>query len=238
LSGPTALWLLADGFYRLGRFGNKLRSSLGSVCFSLVKGFAHERGFCNKLAVGLANLRRSRESQIRPTVKGPDCHYRLSMGETVVVKLFFYRSEAPTQEVNLELQFDPKAFTSASRNEFRVGSRYDEIRVLLSCARTPDPIYSALSIVDPGQTHSCSPEPVFVTLVKPPTMSLFLIALLFTFGLCLVQLSAQDVQALIHAIWPIANKMWLDPVSRCARGFVTLLIFIATWTFVRKFPLK
>jgi len=232
------------GLYRLGRKRDAIVSILGWLFFAVMKNFIHEGEWGKKAAEKFAAFRRKREARIHPVVAGPDCHYKFKMGETVALKMFFYRATAPVEKKTLRLRYDAKAFTSASRDEFHIGSRYDEVRVLLSCARTPDPTYAVVSVVqsapDVEPTPAVwAPQPTFIAVISPPIAFLVFTLLLFSGGLFLLQLTAQDVEAVVKAFTPwLAIQPWFAAVAKFPKAVGTLAVFWATWRYVRKFPLK
>ena len=121
---------------------------------------------------------------------------------------------------------------------FRI--EYDEMRVLLSCARTPEKLYSAFGIVPSGPTAgevhgNWAAQPQFVAVIRPPLLFLLTVVLLFSLGLYLLQLSPADVESVFPLL---ASKTWFAALSRVPKALGTLFVFTATWRYVRKFPLK
>ena len=232
------------GFFRLGRWRDHATALTGRVLLQISKLISGRGQIADRLAVYLGSFRRSAEGIIRGSVKGPDCAYVFPMGKTVVLKLFFYRSTALDGANRcLKLRLDPRAFTSSSETDFHLRSRYDESRVLLSCARNPDPIYSALSIIQqPESSGPCSadvwaPQPLFVTLVKAPWLFLPMVAVAFGIVLLLLNLSSVDIQT-IAANWG-QHGGWKDVICKLPpKPLGTLLVIVASWQYLRKFPLK
>jgi hypothetical protein len=230
------------GFYRLGVMSAAARAVAARMCLWLAKRVWGLGQWRQGLARVLSSFPRSAESRVLPSITGADCIYRFPMGDTILLKLFFYHAEeqaAPTRL--LRLIIDPRAAT-ASRSEFYLRSRYDEARVLLSCARVTDPTYSALSMVQgasnttDAQTQVWAPQPTFITLVKAPFLFLPTTVALFALGLLLLNLTAADLQPLAAAAPQAAQ--WMVPISKFPRIVGTLLVISASWRYLRKFPLK
>lgn len=172
-------------------------------------------------------------SPIPPTTEGPDCTYNFRMGEMILLKMLFYRS--PTAPLvfhrALRLRKDEQAFSSASTDQVAVRFRYNEERIFLTCKRTTDPILSSLSLDQSANDDNeiWSPQPRFTVRVAPPHAFFLGNATLFGIGLLCLSVTGRNLSAihLDHSGWAWMFK----PLG-------TLLVILATWNLVRKFPLK
>jgi len=107
----------------------------------------------------------------------------------------------------------------------------------------PDPTYSALSIIQQPESSGrrsadvWAPQPLFVTLVKAPRLFLPMVAVTFGIGLLLLNLSPVDIQT-IAANWG-QHGGWKDVICKLPpKPLGTLLAIVASWQYLRKFPLK
>jgi hypothetical protein len=230
------------GFYRLGVMSAATRAAAARMCLWLAKRVWSLGQLGQGLAGVLSSFPRSAEARVIPSVSGADCVYRFPMGDTILLKLFFYHAEGHATPARLlRLIVDPRAAT-ASRSEFYLRGRYDEARVLISCARVTDPTYAAVSMVQgssnptEAQTQVWAPQPTFITLVKAPLLFLPTTLALFALGLLLLNLTPADLQPLATATPQVAQ--WIMLISKCPRTIGTLLVICASWRYLRKFPLK
>lgn len=180
---------------------------------------------------------KEREEPIVPEVDGPDALYRFDSSETVLMKVLFYgdaNRDRSTGRKELRLDFDSKAFTSASVSALPINSHYNEERILLPCARTTDPVITTLAIVQSSPTDRVwSPQPVFVVRVAPKHGYLIKVILLFSVSFLLGSLGK------FSELWNDVN--WTDPGSigdHLAKPIAGLLFLLASWLYLRKFPLK
>jgi hypothetical protein len=177
----------------------------------------------------------SKERSILPEVTGADAIYRFRSAETVVLKILLYGdANRKGATKTLKLEFDPKAFTSASVPALLVNSHYDEERILLPCARTTDPVITSVGLIqaDP-KTGVWSPQPTFVVEVAPRGSYLFLVVVLFALSFLLINLGKfSDLWTTIN--WRDAGSV-LDHLAKPIGG---VLFLVASWLYLRKFPLK
>ena len=134
----------------------------------------------------------------------------------------------------LKLEFDPKAFTSASVPMLLVNSHYNEERILLPCARTTDPVITSIGLVqsDP-KVGVWSPQPTFVVEVAPRKSYLLMVVTIFAASFVFVNLGK------FSELWTAIN--WRDAGSvldHFAKPLGGILFFLASWLYLRKFPLK
>lgn len=177
----------------------------------------------------------SNDVPILPKVAGADAVYRFHSGETVLLKALLYgdaNRQAPTKM--LKLEFDPKTFTSASVPMLLINSHYNEERILLPCARTTDPVITSIGLVqsDP-KVGVWSPQPTFVVRVAPRTSYLIMVVVIFAASFLFVNLGK------FSELWTAIN--WHDPGSvldHFAKPLGGMLFFLASWLYLRKFPLK
>lgn len=180
------------------------------------------------------------ERRILPKVRGADCWYKLPMGGTVVLRILVYRlKELPGPIRTLSLAYDQKTFTSVSDDELAIESRYNDIRVILSCARLADPTYTSLSIKQKTMIPDkpiWAAEPGFLTLIGPPRLFLVITLALFSFGLLCLNLSATD-HLPISDTW-MNSHPWISLLLQHPKPIGTVAVILASWNYLRKFPLK
>jgi hypothetical protein len=185
-------------------------------------------------------LERCAERRILPKVRGADCWYKLPMGGTVVLRVIFYRlTELPGPSRALSLVYDQKAFTSVSDDELAIESRYDDVRTILSCARLADPTYTSLSIKQKTAIPDkpiWAAEPTFLMLIGPPRFFLLATLALFSFGLLCLNLSASD-HLPISDVWMNCHP-WISILIQHPKPIGTVAVILASWNYLRKFPLK
>lgn len=175
------------------------------------------------------------EKLVKPKVSGPDALYRFRSSETVLLKLLFYGdANRRGDPKSLKLEFDSKAFTSASVSTILVNGHYNEERILLPCARTTDPLITTLTVVQSEPKAGIwSAQPSFVVRVAPFGPYLFAV---------LVMLAVSFFLASLGKFSELAKDInWSDPGSvadHLAKVAAAILFFLATWLYLRKFPLK
>jgi hypothetical protein len=168
-------------------------------------------------------------------VDGPDALYDFRSSETILLKLLFFGDANRIGDPKLlKLKFDSKAFTSASLSAILVNGHYDEERILLPCARSTEPVITALALVQKEPKAGIwSPQPVFMVRVAPFGPYLFLILAMVAVSFFLASLDK------FSELWNEIN--WCNPASigdHLAKVAGALLFFAAMWLFVRKFPLS
>jgi hypothetical protein len=177
----------------------------------------------------------SKERPILPEVTGADAIYRFRSAETVVLKILLYGdANRKGGTKTLKLEFDSKAFTSASVPAVLVNSHYNEERILLPCARTTDPVITSVGLIqaDP-KTGVWSPQPTFLVEVAPRSSYLFFVVVLFALSFLLINLGK------FSDLWTTIN--WRDVGSvldHLAKPVGGVLFLVASWLYLRKFPLK
>jgi hypothetical protein len=176
-----------------------------------------------------------KEKLIEPQVSGPDALYRFRSSETVLIKLLFYgdanRKGSPKV---LKLEFDSKAFTSASLAIIIVNGHYNEERILLPCSRTTEPLITTLAVtqIEP-KSGIWSPQPSFVVRVAPYGPYLF-----FVLGMLAVSFFLASLGKFSELTKDI-NWSDIGSISdHMAKVAAAILFFVATWLYLRKFPLK
>ena len=176
-----------------------------------------------------------KEKLIKPKVDGPDALYGFRSSETVLLKLLFYGDANRKGDVkSLKLEFDSKAFTSASVSTILVNGHYNEERILLPCARTTEPVITTLAVLqNEPKAGIWSPQPVFMLRVAPFQPYLVAVLAMVAVSFFLGSLGK------FSELWNDIN--WSDAGSvgdHMAKVTAALLFFVATWLFVRKFPMK
>jgi len=182
---------------------------------------------------------------INPDYAAGNCIYRLKTGRSVILRVLFYRKTEKTfKDELLKLVWDRQVFSSASKDEFRIQSRYDQEEILLTCSRLSERTLSTLRIV---QAHNSDDEawasqPSFVVQVAPPAGYVFLVSIVFGLGLLLLNTSTADLNAYLSPYLPALTSHISPWILFWAVRFVkplgTLFWIGATWMFLRKFPLK
>jgi hypothetical protein len=177
----------------------------------------------------------AREKLIEPTVDGSDSLYEFRSSETIFLKLLFFGdANRRGDPKSLKLEFDLKAFTSASLSTILVNGHYNEERILLPCARTTEPVITTLALVqNEPKAGIWSPQPAFMVRVAPFGPYLFLVLAMVALSFFLASLDK------FSELWNEIN--WCNPASigdHLAKVAGALLFFAAMWLFVRKFPLS
>jgi len=175
------------------------------------------------------------EKLIEPRVDGPDALYEFRSSETILLKLLFFGdANRRGDPKSLKLDFDNKAFTSSSHSAIRVDGHYNEERILLPCARSTEPMITALALVqNEPKIGVWSPQPVFMVRVAPFWPYLLLVLTMVAVSFFLASLDK------FSELWNEIN--WCSPASvgdHLAKVAGALLFFAAMWLFVRKFPLS
>jgi hypothetical protein len=176
-----------------------------------------------------------KEKLIKPDVNGADAVYRFRSAETVLLKLLFYGdANRKGDSKSLKLEFDSKAFTSASVSTILVNAHYNEERIMLPCARTTDPLITSLSLAQNNPKDGVwSPQPTFMVRVAPPTIYLLVVVAVFAASFLFGSLGKfSDLWKEID--WAAPGSIG-DHLAKPAAGFLFLL---ASWLYLRKFPLK
>lgn len=181
------------------------------------------------------------EHQLKPRTASPDSVYRFRTGETVLMRLLFYgeQNSKPNNE-ELEIIFDPKAFTSVSTTKIAINGRYNEERILLPTVRGTDTILSTLSIAqvrkNSDERRIWAPQPSFVVSVGPSRALIGLVVVLFSLSFFFASLSK------------LSDLPWLDLIPGISllpllladnpKILAAIAFMIASWLYLRKFPLK
>ena len=182
---------------------------------------------------------------IQPRYNVGNCIYRFKTGRSVMLAMLFYRKTEKTfkNEV-LKLVWDRQVFSSASKDEFRIRSRYEQEEILLTCSRLSDRTLSTLRIVQTqnADDKAWASEPSFVVEVAPPAGYVFLVSVVFGLGLLLLNTSTADLTAYLGPYLPVLTshmRPWiLFWAVRLVKPLGTLFWIAATWMFLRKFPLN
>jgi hypothetical protein len=104
---------------------------------------------------GLFAISRSRllplrfvERLIRPLTIATESHYRLPMGKHVLLKLLFYRPDAPPYlgTVDLKIEAMGDGFAGVLPSDVKVDSRYNEQRIVIACKRVLDNVIAPILI--------------------------------------------------------------------------------------------
>jgi hypothetical protein len=240
------------GFYRVGRWRDRIKAFLGQQAARLAKSIYEDNGWREKAAEFLASFGRVAEAKISPVVKGADCMYRFGMGELILLKLLFYRSRsAPMVGGTLTVRADKQAFTSTSKDQIRVQFRYNEERVFLLCNRITDPVLSSVGILqeETDQKRPPTPQPLFTIRVNPSRVFLGLTLVSFGVGLLFLNLTPQDATSGLNTAisflsahsglnWAAMILTKLSWLANFPRVIGTMLVIYASWRYLRKFPLK
>lgn len=182
---------------------------------------------------------------IKPSYAAGNCIYHFKTGRSVILRVLFYRKTEKTfDHAVLKLIWDRQVFSSASKDELRIQSRYDQEEILLTCNRLSERTLSTLRIV---QAHNSDDkawvsQPSFVVQVSPPAGYVFLVCIVFGLGLLLLNTSTADLNAYLGPYLPSLTSHVSPSILFWAVRFVkplgTLFWIGASWLFLRKFPLR
>ena len=182
---------------------------------------------------------------IKPIYADGNCIYRFKTGRSVILRVLFYRKTEKTfSDTILKLVWDRQIFSSASKDELRIQSRYDQEEIFLTCSRLSERTLSTLRIVQAGNSDdkAWASQPSFVVQVAPPTGYVFLVCIVFGLGLLLLNTSSADLNAYLGPYRATLTSHLSPSIVFWAVRFVkplgTLFWIGATWLFLRKFPLK
>lgn len=136
------------------------------------------------------------------------------------------------------IEFDPKTFTSVSTTKLPINGHYNEERVLLPTARGTDTVLSTLSIVQSATEGEgiWAPQPTFVVSAGPSR--LLILAVVILFGLSFFMASLSKFDDLAFAADAIGYRVLVENLNAYPKVFATTLFMLASWIYLRKFPLK
>jgi hypothetical protein len=178
------------------------------------------------------------ERRVLPGIKGPDAVYRFRTGETILVKVLLYgKANASASGKAIKVDFDAKAFSSASVARIPIHSRYNEERVLLPCVRGTETVMSAFSFVPTGDDAKIwAPQPSFVVSISPQDGYLLGVAALFALAFFIANAGALTDYKFL---WDGSLKTdFLGSLNKLTKPIGALLFLVGTWFYLRKFPLK
>jgi hypothetical protein len=174
-----------------------------------------------------------------------NCIYAFKTGSSVLLRMLFYRkTEKDFKDQILQLIWDKQVFSSASKDEFRIQSRYNQEDILLTCNRLSERTLSTLRIVQSQNPHdeAWAAQPSFLVQVAPPRGYVALVCVVFGLGLLLLNTSTSDLKAFVGPYLPALTSTvspWIIFWTiRFVKPLGTLLWIAGTWMFLRKFPLK
>ncbi len=197
----------------------------------------------------LADRLTPRSEPTRRSIEGSygagNCIYAFKTGRSIVMRLLFYRkTEKDFKNQILKLIWDRQVFSSASQDEFRIQSRYNQEDVLLTCNRLSERTLSTLRIVQGENPHegAWASQPSFLVQVAPPRGYIALVCIVFGLGLLLLNTTTSDLRGFLGPYLSILTSTvspWIVFWTiRFIKPLGTLLWIAATWMFLRKFPLK
>lgn len=234
-----------SGFYYVGTWRERLRFWLTerlAVAARTVRSDSRARKW---LADRITPAPSDIADSITPTYRFGNCVYPFKTGRSVVLKMLFYRkTEKDFKNQTLQLAWEKQIFSSVSKEQFRIQSRYNEEDVLLTCNRMSDRALATLSFVqaENPDDQAWASQPSFLVEVKPPRGYVALVLVIFGAGLLLLNTSAADLQAYAGPYLSTITsfvKPWIAFWAiRLVKPFGTVLWIGATWMFFRKFPLK
>jgi hypothetical protein len=234
-----------SGFYYIGTWGQRVRSWLTERLAVAARAVRSDSRAGKWLADRITPPSGEIPNSITATYRSGNCIYPFKTGRSVLLKMLFYRkTEKDFKNQTLQLAWDKQVFSSVSKEQFRIQSRYNEEDVLLTCNRMSDRALATLKFVqaDNPDDQSWASQPSFLVEVKPPTGYVALVLVIFGAGLLLLNTSAADLQAYAGPYLPTITsfvKPWIAFwVIRLTKPLGTLLWIGATWLFFRKFPLK
>lgn len=179
------------------------------------------------------------ETRIKPSANRPDSLYIFGTGQTILMKLLFYgQANKEAKGKALRLEFDSKTFTSVSKGQLPIDGRYNEERILLPTIRGTDSVMSSLSIVqdDAATMNIWAPQPSFVVSVRPPAILIVVVVLFFTMSFLLAAVSKFEDLGFLKCVPGFA--FLITYVNPFPKVFAALCFMIASWLYLRKFPLK
>jgi hypothetical protein len=175
-----------------------------------------------------------------PTTTGPDSVYRFRTGETILMKILLYgEANKNAKDEELKMEFDPKSFTSVSSQKIAVNGHYNEERILLPTVRGTDTILSSLSLVqgtDDPDRKIWAPQPTFVVSVGPSRLFVLGVAALLALSFLLASLSKFSDLSWLSAV-PVLGLL-PTYVNDYPKPIAAVGFMIASWVYLRKFPLK
>lgn len=175
-----------------------------------------------------------------PNTRGPEAVYRFLTGETILMKVLLYgeANKKATKE-ELKIEFDAKSFTSVSAQKIALNGRYNEERILLPTIRGTDTMLSSLSLIqgmDDPDRKIWAPQPSFVVSVSPSRLFVLGVAVLLGVSFLLASLSKFSDLSWLAAVpgfglLPTYLNDYPKPVA-------AISFMVASWVYLRKFPLK
>jgi hypothetical protein len=234
-----------SGFYYVGTRWQRARSwfndRLAAVARAIRSTSATRQWLADRITPSSLEVRRA----IKAAYSVGNCIYPLKTGRSVVLKMLFYRKTETTYSNQvLQLSWDKQIFSSVSKDQFRIQSRYNQEDVLLRCNRLSDPALATLkfSQAENPNKNVWASEPSFLVEVKPPAGYVASVLVIFGFGLLCLNTSAADLKAYVGPYLPTLASH-VSPVItfwiiRMIKPIGTLFWIGATWMFLRKFPLK
>lgn len=175
-----------------------------------------------------------------PRTTGPDAVYQFRTGETILMKILLYgEANKNVTKGELNIEFDPKTFTSVSSKRITMNGRYNEERILLPTVRGTDTVLSSFSIVqgsDNSERKIWAPQPTFVVSVGPSR--------LFVIGVGLLL----GISFLLASLTKFSDLSWLSSlplfgllprfVNDYPKPIAAVSFMVVSWIYLRKFPLK
>lgn len=234
-----------SGFYYVGGWREHVRSWLNERLAITARAVRSESRGRKWLADRITPSSNDIGDLITATYRSGNCVYAFKTGRSVLLKMLFYRkTEKDFKNQTLQLAWDKQVFSSVSKEQFRIQSRYNEEDVLLTCNRLSDRALATLKFVqaDNPDDQAWASQPTFVVEVKPPIGYVALVLVIFGAGLLFLNTSTADLRAYVGPHLPTITsfvKPWAAFwVIRMIKPLGTLLWIGATWLFFRKFPLK
>jgi hypothetical protein len=234
-----------SGFYYVGTRRERVRSWLAERLAVAARAVRSESRSRKWMADRITPSSNDIANPITPTYRSGNCVYAFKTGRSVLLKMLFYRkTEKDFKNQTLQLGWDKQVFSSVSKEQFGIQSRYNEEDVLLTCNRLSDRAFATLKFVqaENNDDQAWASQPSFLVEVKPPRGYIALVLVIFGAGLLFLNTSAADLQAYAGPYWPTITsfvKPWLAFWAiRMIKPLGTLLWIGATWLFFRKFPLK
>jgi hypothetical protein len=185
------------------------------------------------------------EKSINPSYGAGNCIYAFKTGSSVILRMLFYRkTERDFKNQVLQLLWDRQIFSSASKDEVKIQSRYNQEDILLTCNRLSERTLSTLRIVQSTNPHddAWAAQPSFLVQVAPPRGYVAMVCVVFGVGLLLLNTSTSDLKAFVgpylSALTSSVSPWIIFWTVRFVKPLGTLLWIAAMWMFLRKFPLK
>ena len=222
--------------------------------------FYHVIGFYTPTGLKWCNRLVRSEKRILIEDDGWVTKFPLPMGETVTLRLLFFRSrksDKPVITTTLNVSVDESAFAGISAKTIEVLNRYNEERIELACRRVWDNTLAPLTIEcvkkdnkpengeEKDNKEVMVPRPFLLSYVKAPRILLWRAVLMLFFGSALLVIppdillwQKQGISSgFLHDILSTHSTQILELLIIGCKGAGSALIAWAFFLTLRRFPL-